>query len=273
VRQLTAWAPRDQADIRQVKEITLMRGTAATSTTALMLLAAAIMAPTPASAHVSVSSGPGFANTTQEISFSVGHGCTDASGAASDTSSVTIDIPAGVSSVRAVPNAFGKVTVTRTLINNVSTVTAVTWTKAAGDVLAGDDDFYKLTIRAKIPNAPFTTVYFPAHQTCTTGTGTVLPVVDWVATAPNPTEDAGAAAEPAPALVVLPARVPGWNKITVPVAVAGDKLAALFADAQIVWKGTAAFSANPATTDQIKTTSGVTVLAALAAGDEIWVKY
>jgi len=249
-----------------------MRGTVVTSMTALMALSTVWLAPTLASAHISVSSGPGFANTTQEINFSVGHGCTDANGVQSDTSSVTIEIPAGVTSVRAAANAFGKVTVTRALVNNVSTVTAVTWTKAPGDVLSGDDSFYKLTIRAKVPNAPFTTVYFPTHQTCTTSTGAVLPVVDWVGTAP-PVADAGVAAEPAPALLVLPARVPGWNKVTVPVAVAGDKLASLFADAQIVWKGTAAFSANPATTEQIKTTSGVTVLAALAAGDEIWVKY
>jgi uncharacterized protein YcnI len=250
-----------------------MRGTVRTSTTALMALMAVLIAPALASAHISVSSGPGYANTTQEISFSVGHGCTDASGTPSDTSSVTIDIPAGVTSVRAVPNVFGKVTVTKAVVNNVSTVTSVTWTKAPGDVIAGDDNFYKLVLRLKVPNTPFTTVYFPAHQTCTTSVGAVLPVVEWVATAPTPSDDAGAAAEPAPALVVLPARTPGWNKVTVPVAVPGDKLAALFADAQIVWKGTAAFSTNAATVDQIKATAGVTVLAALAAGDEIWVKY
>lgn len=250
-----------------------MRGTARTSTTALMALTAVLLAPTLASAHVGISSGPGFANSTQEISFSVGHGCTDANGAPSDTSSVTIDIPAGVTSVRAVPNAFGKVTVTKATVNNVTTVTSVTWTKTPGDVIAADDNFYKLVLRLKVPNAPFTTVYFPTHQTCTTGTGTVLPVVDWVATAPNPSEDAGAAAEPAPALNVLPARTPGWNKVTVPVAVPADKLASWFGDAQIVWKGTAAFSVNAATLEQIKTTAGTTVLAALAAGDEIWVKY
>jgi len=247
-----------------------MRGTVGTST-ALLALAAVLMAPTLASAHVSVA-GPGYANTTQELNFSVGHGCTDTNGAPADTSSVTIDIPAGVTSVRVMPNPFGKVTVTKTLVNNVSTITAVTWTKAPGDVVAGDDNFYKLTIRAKLPNTPFATVFFPTHQTCTTSTGTVLPVVDWVGTAP-PAADAGPAPEPAPAVVVLPARVPGWNKFTVPVAVATDSLSALFKDAEIVWKGTAAYSANPATVDQIKATSGVTALTALAAGDEIWVKY
>lgn len=251
-----------------------MRGTVRTSTTALMALTAVLLAPALASAHISVSSGPGYANTTQEISFSVGHGCTDTNGAPSDTSSVTIDIPASVTTLRVVPNVFGKVSVTReNPAVPTSRIVSVTWTKAPSDVAPLDDNFYKLVLRLKVPNAPFTTVFFPTHQTCTTTTGTVLPVVEWVATAPNPADDAGAAAEPAPTLNVLPARTPGWNKVTVPVAVPADKLAAWFGDAQIVWKGTSAFSVNAATLEQIKTTAGTTVLAALTAGDEIWVKY
>jgi hypothetical protein len=126
-------------------------------------------------------------------------------------------------------------------------------------------------LRLKVPNAPFTSIYFPAHQTCRTAQGTLLPVVDWVATTATPSEDAGTQAEPAPVLVILPAHQPGWNKLTVPAAV--PDLSVLFADAQIVWKGTAAYSANAATLDQIKTTAGVSVLGALALGDEIWVKY
>ena len=66
------------------------------------------------------------------------------------------------------------------------------------------------------------------------------------------------AGEPAPALTVLPARQPGWNKYTVPVAVADLK--PLFADAQIVWKDSAAYSANANTVAQIAGTAGVIVL-------------
>jgi uncharacterized protein YcnI len=243
-----------------------MRGSLATSTLAFMTLAAAALAPSLASAHVSLASGPGYANTTQEVTFGVGHGCEG-----SDTFSIQIDIPEGVTSVRAVPTSFGAVSVQK---NTAGVVTSVTFTKTE-PVLATDDNYYKLSLRIKVPNAPFTTVYFPTHQTCKKPDGTVLPVVDWVGTSDNQghASDAGAAPEPAPALVVLPARVPGWNKVSVPVAVSAEALAKLFADAQIVWKGSAAFSANPATLDQIKASSGVTVLAALAAGDEIWVKY
>jgi hypothetical protein len=50
-------------------------------------------------------------------------------------------------------------------------------------------------------------------------------------------------------------------------------LKAFFGDAQIVWKGTAAFSANPTTAGLIAGTSGVTALTSIAAGDVIWVKH
>jgi periplasmic copper chaperone A len=70
---------------------------------------------------------------------------------------------------------------------------------------------------------------------------------------------------------MVPTHKPGWNKFTVPVAV--DNLPLFFSDAQIVWKGTAAFSPNASVTDLIAGTQGVTALSALQAGDEIWVKY
>ena len=50
-------------------------------------------------------------------------------------------------------------------------------------------------------------------------------------------------------------------------------IAFFFSDAQIVWKGTAAYSANPSTADQVKATPGVSALTALQANDEVWVKY
>ena len=139
-------------------------------------------------------------------------------------------------------------------------VTSVTWQKDDANALPDDSAYYKLTLRLRPPNAPFTTLHFPTHQTCRTAGGTPLPVVDWVAL---PGADAGA--EPAPTLVLLPARSPGWNKYTVPVAV---KDLSIFKDAHIVWKGNAAYSANPNTVAQIKSEAGVTELSELAANDE-----
>jgi len=238
-----------------------MRAMVTTSLTALAL-AGISLAPMVAAAHVGVSSGPGFANTTQEISFGVGHGCEG-----SDTYSVRVEIPAGVTSVRATNSDFGKATVVKDAAGNV---TAVEWQKSPEDVLPGDTNYYKLTIRAKIPNQPFTTIYFPTHQTCRSGDGGLLST-DWVGTPQSAAAADGGMEEPAPSLLVLPARRTGWNKVTVPQAIAS--LSPYFDDAQIVWKGNAAHSANGATLEQIKATAGVTVLTTLAAGDEIWVKY
>jgi hypothetical protein len=96
-------------------------------------------------------------------------------------------------------------------------------------------------------------------------------VVDWKAL---PEEIAaakmGEEPEPAPALVILPARSPGWNKFTVTNKVTD---LSIFKDAQIVWAGDAAYSGNPATADQIKSEEGVTELKEIAAGTEIWVKF
>ncbi len=69
----------------------------------LAILAATALAASPAAAHIAVSSGPAPANATSKIVFGVGHGC-----AGADTLSVTIEIPAGVTSVRAVRSDFGK---------------------------------------------------------------------------------------------------------------------------------------------------------------------
>jgi uncharacterized protein YcnI len=211
-------------------------------------------------AHVEIASGPGFANATQEITFAVGHGC-----AGMDTSSVKVDIPDGVTSVRAETSDFGKVTVEKDMAGIVK---SVTWTKPDADLVDGDPNYYKLTLRLKVPNTPFTTVFFPTHQTCK-GTDGGTSVSDWIATMPSPD---GGGPEPAPALRILPARVAGWNKFTVPVAI--SDLGAFFKDALIVWKGnTAAYSSNPATAELITKTAGVTALTSLAANDEIWVKY
>ena len=69
----------------------------------------------------------------------------------------------------------------------------------------------------------------------------------------------------------MPARKPGWNKFVVTQAM--TDLSVYFGDALIAWKGAAAYSANPATTELIAGTAGVAPLTALSANDEIWVKY
>lgn len=208
-------------------------------------------------AHVSLASGPGYADETQEIAFAVGHGCEGA-----DTYSITVQIPPSVVSVRALNSDLGPAHVE---LDASLAVTAVTWTKPEASLLADDTNFYKVSIRIKVPNLPFRTIYFPIHQVCRKATGEEL-AVDWSSTVPGDTT-----AEPAPALHILPKTYPGWNKFNVPVAV--EDLATFFSGAAIVWKGDAAYSENPTTAALIDETAGVKRLTSLSANDEIWVKY
>lgn len=212
-----------------------------------------------AEAHVSLA-GPGFAKQNQVLKFSIGHGCEGA-----DTFRLEVAIPKEVTSVRGMPSTFGKAEVKK---DDTGVVTAVVWTK--DDVLPGDDAFYEMSIRIGVPDLPFTTLYFPAKQSCRAADGTES-VVDWKAL---PEEVAaakmGEEPEPAPSLVILPPRSPGWNKYTVTNAV---KDMTIFKDALIVWAEDAAYSSNPNTAEQIKGEKGVTELKEIAAGTEIWVKY
>jgi uncharacterized protein YcnI len=212
-----------------------------------------------ADAHVSLA-GPGFAGQNQVLTFSIGHGCEGA-----DSYKLSVAIPKEVTSVRGMPSAWGDADVQT---DDTGAVTAVAWTKK--DVRPQDDQFYQMSIRIGVPNLPFQTLYFPATQSCRSADG-VESVVEWkalpeeIASAPK-----GMEPEPAPALAILPRRAPGWNKFTVP-----SKLTDLsvFKDALIVWAGDAAYSANPATAEQIKNENGVTELEEITAGTDIWVKY
>ncbi len=219
---------------------------------------ALVLAAATASAHVSVTT-PGIANATQELTFGVGHGCSGA-----DTYAVRVVIPPGVTSVRTTNSDLGKASVEL----DGGTVTAVVWQKPPSESLPVDNAYYKLTLRAKLPNQPFTIVPFLTYQTCRASDGGTQ-VSEWVAlTAKLPD---GGEAETAPMVTVLPARKAGWNKYTVPVAI--TDLLTFFGDARIVWRGNAAYSSNTATAEQIGGTEGVTALTSLQAGDEIWVNY
>jgi uncharacterized protein YcnI len=218
-----------------------------------------------AQAHISVASGSAVANASQEVVFGVGHGCTGV-----DTYRVKIDIPAGVTSVRTETSDFGPATIEK---NSAGDTVSVTWQKPLANLLPEDTAYYKLVLRLKSPDKPFSTVYFPAHQTCRAPNGT-LTVVSWIGLpSATPVPDGGTAPEPAPALNLVPAHFAGWNKYAVPSDLAD--LSVFFKDALIVWKGNQAYSANPATAALITSTAGVTALgsSSLRADDEIWVKY
>jgi periplasmic copper chaperone A len=226
--------------------------------------------PSVAAAHMSVASGPATANKTgQKITFGISHGCTAGNGDKLDTLSIQVDLPATEvdrTTVRPMPSDFeGKPTITK----SGTSVTSVKWTRNAADLQNGDLSYYEVTLRMKVNNVPFTKVPFTITQVCRPAGGPSDGSQDVTVVWTGPDEP-----EPAPKLTVLPARQSGWNKFTLTTAVAAADFGAYFGDAQIVWKGTAAFSANPAIAMLIMGTMGASVLSAdLAVGDEIWVKY
>lgn len=217
-----------------------------------------------ASAHVSLASGPAIANKSQIIAFGVGHGCEDASAKHFDTVKIRVTIPASVTSVRALFSDFGKPTV----VKAGAVVTHVEWTKPDADVLADDDAYYELKLRAKVPDAPFTKIKFNVEQTCKDPVSGATMVVNWDA------DEGSTTGSPAPQLVVTPVHTAGWNKIKVARAITQDEVPTYLGDAAIAWRGTAAYSPNAATAAMIAATQGVTALAGgLALNDEIWVRY
>lgn len=215
-----------------------------------------------AEGHVTVVSGSAVANATQVVRFGIAHGCSGA-----DTVQLQVEMPAGVTSVRPMPGGLGRSTVQT---DATGVVTSVTWQRAAADVLPADTNYYEVGLRLHTPNTPFGSVIFRAHQTCVSGDGG-MSTVDWVAPPGTVTPDGGVAPEPAPVLNLVPAHLPGWNTYTLTQAIAD--LSVFFQDASIVWRGTAAWSINPTTTQLIGSTPGVTALSSLASGDVIRVKY
>ena len=75
---------------------------------ALPLSAAAIIIPVLAHAHVSIKSKPAVAAVADVVVFGVGHGC-EAEGGNLDTTSVTVEIPDGVTSIRPELSGFDSV--------------------------------------------------------------------------------------------------------------------------------------------------------------------
>jgi uncharacterized protein YcnI len=220
--------------------------------------------PSIAFAHVELASGPGFANKSNIITFAVGHGCTDANSKKLDTVKIEVTIPAGVTSIRGIRSDFGPPTYTK----NGTAVTKITWTKPTSEILESDDTYYTISLRAKLPDMPFTKLQWNVTLTCQEqGNPANTIVVPW------DQPEGSTTGEPAPIQNLVPIRTTGWNKFTMTKALTQDEVALYLGDALIVWKGNAAYSGNANTAAQIEKTAGVVKLDGVAANDEIWVKY
>ncbi|MCA9573929.1 MAG: DUF1775 domain-containing protein [Polyangiales bacterium] len=222
----------------------------------ISLLAVAGVFGGVAHAHVGAS-GQLTAGSSGIVTFGVGHGCDGA-----DTVRLRIEIPEAVTSVRGLTSAWGEGTFER---DDTDRVVAVTFEKA--EARERDDQYYQFSLRVGAPDAPFTTLYFPATQTCRDSEGTETEV-EWRAMVSH--DDHTTDENPAASVMVFPPRTPGWNHYVAP-----DHLhdLSIFADARIVWVGTAAYSANAETAALIESDPDVTTLAEIHPDSEIWVLY
>lgn len=229
-----------------------------------------------AQAHVTATVvGPAVQNATVELNLNVPHGCDGA-----DSYSVQVTLPAELNAEVVAPahpapprpmdNVFGPAVP----LSHADRTTTVTWTRTSKELVYSEDSrFYKFVVRVKLPNAPFTTLYFPTVQTCLDAEGEPTLKANWTAVGGEHDHDAEASEEteePAPSLLVLPARTPGWNKYTVSEHVHD---LSVFRDAEIVWAGDKAFSVNPETVKLIERDDKATLFDAIHPGTEIWVKY
>lgn len=225
----------------------------------VLLGAATVLASATAWGHVSMNS-PQAAGKSAVLFFNVGHGCEGL-----DAIKVDVTIPPEITALRAMSDPdFGDPAIIK---DDAEIITNVVWEK--NESRASDDIFYQLGIRTTVPNEPFTTLYFPTKVHCLDADGNEV-IDDWAALPDAEPLPDGGEPLPAPALSILPVRFPGWNKWTTPVEITS---LSIFNDAEIVWVGDAAFSANPATAELIAAEEGVTVLESIPADSEIWVKY
>ena len=131
--------------------------------------AGALAAIGTAMAHVGANPGTAPAGQSSLIGFGVGHGCEG-----STTTSVSIRIPAGVTSAKPRPKPGWRLTIRKGVLpqpvkdfagNTVTRgVLEVTW---RGRLL--DDHYDRFELQLGMPNTPGKTLWFPTVQRCVKG--------------------------------------------------------------------------------------------------------
>jgi len=210
---------------------------------------------------VSVSSGPAFANENTMISLSVPHGCEG-----EDTVRIEVMIPETLTGVRPQDVVFGLADIEADDLGNVI---KIVWSKPEGEGRESDTHFYEVSFRARMPDQPFTKVHLPTTQYCLNALGEEL-AVSW--TTISDSHDHNGVDKPAPAMMIYPARHPGWNQYS---TTTGQHLhdMSIFDDAEILWWNKAAYSSNPAIMQMIEADSDTSTLTEIHDNATIWVKY
>lgn len=212
-----------------------------------------------ANAHVSVTNKL-YSNSYSQIEMTIPHGCDGF-----DTVKLEVTLPSGLPGVRPLDSEFGLAT---TEVDEEGNVTKITW-KAKKTLYESDSHAYSIAFRTKTPDAVFSTLYFPTVQTCLSPEGDEL-TSEWVGINSGHDHEAESEVLPAPYAVLYPKVAPGWHQFT-----ATDHLhdMGIFNDAEIVWKGDEAYSANAHTMTMIEDDATATVLSEIHPAETFWVKY
>jgi uncharacterized protein YcnI len=154
------------------------------------LLAAPVLAPSLASAHVVAAPGEARAGSYAAIAFRVGHAC----GAGDMTLTLRVEIPDAVASARPQPKPGWTVAVEKSDEADAAKrrATAVTWTGRLPD-----DQFDDFAVLMKLPAQPGELV-FPVIQTCAAGES------QWTEV-PDPQRPGEKLTRPAPVVRLTPA--------------------------------------------------------------------
>ncbi|MBK9132085.1 MAG: DUF1775 domain-containing protein [Gammaproteobacteria bacterium] len=203
-----------------------------------------LLATVPAAhAHVTFVDATAEAGRSFIAVANINHGCEDELGNY-DTYKVEIELPAGITA-RPMSSPVGQASV-----DDSGDPVKLVWERDSSDVGADDALFYQVSFRFTAPNTPLASLQFRTTQSCAGSTQIVWEGVD------------------APTLRIVPTHATGWNKYTAQADISLEDIAATFADAQIVWAGSQAYSANPVIADLIQNP-----LTVITAGTEYWVKY
>jgi uncharacterized protein YcnI len=165
---------------------------------ALIVVAAATLAATPALAHVTLETTQAVANSYFKATFGVPHGC-----AGSPTVALRVRIPDGILNVKPQPKPGWEVATRKEKLAQPvagdhgarvsEVVREVAW--SGGRLL--DAHFDQFAMQVKLPDAPNTTLYFAVIQECEQG------VNRWIEV-PEAGQSPRGLREPAPALRLVP---------------------------------------------------------------------
>ncbi len=226
----------------------------------IIALATGVLLTPLTSAHVGVVNKV-YSNSYSEIELSIPHGCEGF-----DTVKIEVSLPNGLTGVRAFDSVFGPATVD---VDEAGVVTKIVWTAQKVEPYPSDSHAYSVSFRTKTPDAAFTTLFFPTVQTCKDFEGNIY-ISEWLDATVGHGHDANSEILPAPSVLLYPKVSPGWSQYT---ATNHMHDMSIFSDAEIVWKGTAAFSANTNTMQMIKDDINVSELSEIHSGETFWVKY